>query len=102
MEEKEIRKGNIRLIIRRSPPLVRTAILAMLALCIISLATLGYVIHTTRAETQALRDQAAALEQRNAQLEEYLSELGSVEAIARIAQEELGLYLPGTVIYDTN
>ena len=73
----------------------------MLCVCIAAMAVAGLAIHTAKRDTAALRQQALDLEKRNEQLEEYLSKLGSVDTIVRIAQEELGLYLPDTVLFDT-
>ncbi|HIT33613.1 MAG TPA: septum formation initiator family protein [Candidatus Faecousia intestinigallinarum] len=101
MAGKSLEKGNVRLILQRSHPMLRIALLGMLVLCILSMVALGILIQTTRQETAALREQALELQEQNQKLQDYLEQLGSVEAIQRIAQEELGLYLPDTIIYHT-
>ena len=89
------------MVFQRSALGTRIALLVMLCVCIAAMAVAGLAIHTAKRDTAALRQQALDLEKRNEQLEEYLSKLGSVDTIVRIAQEELGLYLPDTVLFDT-
>lgn len=89
-----------RVVFQRSALGTRIALLVMLCVCIAAMAVAGLAIYTAKRDTAALRQQALDLEKRNEQLEEYLK-LGSVDAIVRIAQEELGLYLPDTVLFDT-
>ena len=48
----------------------------------------------------ALRDEAAALEHQNSELEEKIGELGSVKSVEDIARSELGLADPNTLILD--
>lgn len=90
-----------RVVFQRSTLGTRIALLVMLCVCIAAMAVAGLAIYTAKRDTATLRQQALDLEKRNEQLEEYLSKLGSVDAIVRIAQEELGLYLPDTVLFDT-
>ena len=50
-------------------------------------------------QTEDLRAQAAALEQENSDLEEKIQNLGSVQSVLEIAQEELGLVSSDTVVF---
>jgi cell division protein FtsB len=45
--------------------------------------------------------EAARLEQENAQLEQKIEILGSIQSAEQIAQEELGLVSPDTVLIET-
>ena len=87
-----------RVVFQRSALGTRIALLVMLCVCIAAMAVAGLAIYTAKRDTAALRQQALDLEKRNEQLEEYLSKLGSVDAIVRIAQEELGLYPDGAAM----
>ncbi|MBQ7801680.1 MAG: hypothetical protein IJ375_05085 [Oscillospiraceae bacterium] len=49
--------------------------------------------------TGDLRTQAAALEEDNTDLEQKIQDLGSVQSVHDIAQEELGLVSPDAVVF---
>ena len=51
-------------------------------------------------ENDALRDEAAAIEHANSELEQKTADLGSVQSVQDIAKEELGLVDPDTVIIE--
>ena len=91
--------SRIRLVYRRSSPLLKCVVLAAIVLATAALLTIHFSIRQTRQQTDALRAQAARLEQENRELEENLQQLGTVESVKRIAQEELGLVDPDTVFY---
>ena len=90
--------SSIKLVYRRSRPLTKIVVLVAVVLSILALLTLRSAIMTTREETEDLRNQAMALEQENSRLEQYIEELGTIQAIIRIAQEKLGLVEPDSII----
>ena len=92
----------IRLVYRRSSTLLKCVVLTAVILCTICLIVLRVSILEERAEAEALRKQAIALEQENQQLDEYISELGTVDSVKRIALELLGLVSPDTIIFLPN
>ena len=65
-----------------------------------ALAALRWVHTGIQARTGELRDEAAALEHQNSELEEKIGELGSVKSVEDIARSELGLADPNTLILD--
>ena len=73
-------------------------ILVAVLLSVMTLATLLLAIHSTRSQVEDLRAEAVQLEHENSRLDLYIRELGTIRGIIRIAQEELGLVEPGTVI----
>lgn len=89
----------VRLVYRRSSPLLKVAILALVVLCMAALLGLRAAILNVQANTDALRSKAASLEQENSRLEEYIEDLGTVDSVRRIAREELGLVDPDTVVF---
>lgn len=91
--------SHIRLVIRRSSVLTKIVVLAAVVLSIAALLALRSAILDTRAETEALRSQAITLEQENSELTQDLKDLESVDGVLRIAQEELGLVDPDTIIF---
>lgn len=91
--------SRVRFISRPSSILVKCAALSLVALCIVALLALRGNILDTQQQTEILRAQAAALERENRNLEQYIAELNTVQGITRIAQEELGLADPNTIVF---
>ena len=86
--------SRIRLVYRRSSPLLKCVVLAAIVLATAALLTIHFSIRQTRQQTDALRAQAARLEQENRELKEYIAQAGTVQSIKRIAMEELDLVDP--------
>ncbi len=88
--------SRIRLVYRRSSPLLKCVVLATIVVCTATIITLNAAIREVQARTETLRTMAAELEWSNAQLQEHINELGTVKSIIRIAGEKLGLVPPDT------
>lgn len=84
----------IRLVYRRSSTLLKCVVLASIVLSAVALFTIRASILNAKQEEEALRAQAAELEQENSQLAENISQLGTIESIRYIAMHELGLVDP--------
>ena len=93
---------NIRFIVRPGPRKLKIALFALILACVAALAALGVVQVRIHQQTQAALDQAAELEQENAELTEKRENLGSASSIQQIAKEELGLVDPDTILIDPN
>ncbi|MBR2889429.1 MAG: hypothetical protein IKC09_04050 [Oscillospiraceae bacterium] len=89
-----------KIVICRSHPLVKVVALCAVVLSTVTLLTLRGAILESENRTAQLLQQADALEQENQDLEQYIDELGTVQGIQRIAEEELGLVDPDTVIIE--
>ena len=92
--------GKVKVARRRSRLLTKVVVLAAVLLSIATLLALLLAIQSTRAQTEALKAEALQLEYENSRLELYIQELGTVKGIIRIAQEELGLIEPDSIIID--
>ena len=92
------RKKGIKLVLRKSGPITKVAVLAAAVLCTIALMVLQSAIQVNRSQYEAMRIQAAFLEGQNQELALCIANVGTVEGIERIAREELGLVFPDTVI----
>lgn len=86
--------SRIRLVYRRSSPLLKCVVLAAIVLSTAALLTLHFTIRQTRQQTEALRSEAALLEQENQQLQQNIAQIGTMQSIKRIAMEELDLVDP--------
>lgn len=91
--------SRIRLKNRRSSTTVKCIVLATLVVCTMALLVLRVAILDAQREEEALRTKAATLEQENKELNEDISQLGTVESIKKIAAKILGLVDPDTVVF---
>lgn len=100
MAKKKSLLSRIRLVYRHSPLLLKCAVLVTIILSTVALTTLRIGISQYQEQTTQARAQAARLEQENRQLAENIQQLGTVDSVRRIAQEELGLVDPNTRFYN--
>ena len=93
--------SRIKIEYRRSRPLTKMVAVAAIALSMVALLTLSWAKYDVQKQTQEMMGEAARLELENAQLEQKIDALGSVQSAEQIAQEELGMVSPDTVLIDT-
>ena len=102
MEQRTNPFRSIRIIPRPGPRKLKIIIAALLLACSVALIALGVVHSRIQQKTREALDQAAALEQENADLADKTENLGSSNVIKEIARDELGLVDPGTILIDPN
>ena len=93
--------SRIRLVYRPSKPAVKWVVLAMVVVCTVALVILGAAISQSEKEIESARLKAVILKQDNDKLSRYIQELGTEQAIIRIAREELGLEVPNAIIFES-
>ena len=98
MTNQDNQKRPLRVVFKRSTPLTKVALLAALVLSMVVLWTITAMTQDALAKAEALRQEAARLEQENNRLEQNIGNLGSVQGVQNTAQEELGLVNPDTVV----
>ena len=91
--------SRIRIVRERSSTLTKTVVLIAVVLSMAARLALGAAINNYRAQTQALKDQAAQLEQENGQLQDKNDKKGTLEGLLEFAQDFLGLVDPNSVIF---
>ena len=91
-------KKKIRLVRVSTSPALKIVVTVLIVFSIAALLALTWVQGGVASQIQALRQEAAALEQKNQELEDKIGNLGSVESDMQIAQEELGLVDPNSII----
>ena len=84
----------------RSHPLTKVVVIALILVCTAALITLSWSGNQLRREIAELRTEAAQLEAENAELKEKIDKLGSVEGVEIIAEEELDMVDPDTIVID--
>lgn len=102
MEEKKNPPIKKKIVVRPAPALLKIAACLLIVFSMAALLALRWVHNAIREQTQILTDQAAAAQVENAELTEKVGELGSVQSVKDIAQEELGLVDPDTVVIHPN
>ena len=86
----------------RSHPLTKVVVIALIVLSMAALITLRVSSIRLHREIEQMRQEAAQLEAENQVLKEKLEELGSVEGVEHIAEEELDLVDPDTIVIVPN
>ena len=90
----------IRLVYRRSPMLLKILVLVTILVSAAALLALRGAMLGYQQQRQALQSQALQLQQENAELTQYIAELGTEASIRRIAMEELGLMDPDAQFFN--
>lgn len=90
--------SHIKLVYKRGNNAIKIILLCTIVLSTITILALSLALNDAKAQATALKEQAAQLEQENEKLEEKIDALGSVDSVEDIAQNELGLVNPDTVI----
>ena len=88
----------IRFVRKPSNRLTKLILLCAVLLSAVTLLTLGISLHNAQLQADALKNQAAQLEQENDRLQDKIDILGSVDSVEQIAREELGLDYPSGII----
>ena len=99
MKRKKGPLSHIRLIYRRTSPLIKCVVLVAILLSTVALITLRFSIQEQKEQRRLLEQKAAQLQQDNAKLTKEIAQLGTVESVKRIATLELGLVDPDTIFF---
>ena len=91
--------SRIQLVYRRSQTATKIVLILAILLSIGALVTLRLTTNDLQAKTKALQSQATDLTAANEELKEDIDNLGSVQSVVDIAEEELDLVQPGTVVF---
>ena len=83
----------------RSSRVIMVIVLVAVICATVTVVALQSSLQDSRNQFEMMRQQAAALEAANDELSSDIDALGSVESIIEIAEEELGLVCPDTVIF---
>ena len=95
---KEFKTGKFKVRLRSAPVKLKAVLIVLIVLSMAALVALRWVHNGLQPETQRKTEQAAATEGENADLQEKIDSIGSVQSIRQIAQDELGLADPDTVL----
>ena len=93
--------SKFKLVFYRSSPVVKIVAVVAIVFSMLAVTAVTWVRLEVQDRTNQLRGEAALLEQENAALSAKIAILGSVQGVRQIAEEELGLVDPDTIIIDT-
>ena len=99
MEKQNRPFSHIRIIFRRTSPLMKCVVLTLIVACTVALVSLRVNILKDRQRQADLQEQAVKLAQENKALTQTIAKLGTVESVKRIAETELGLVDPDTQFF---
>ena len=91
--------GRFRIVIRRSPLLLKCAVLATLVVSVAALTVIRVNIEQAKANSEAARAQAAQTERENEKLSTMIQQKDTVDGSKNIAKEKLGLVDQNTTFY---
>ena len=87
-----------KLVVKRSSRTTKVAVCVAVLLSAVTILALHAATLNARTETEAWRAKAQQLEQEKQQLEEKIENLGTLEGIKDIAQDELDMADPDSII----
>ena len=99
-QTKSMRK--VKLVVRPSSALLKIVVIVLIVFSMAALISLSWVRQSIQAKTEAMRQESAALVQENADLRNKITELGTVQSVQDIAQQELGMVDPNAVVIVPN
>lgn len=99
MNKKNHPFSHIRIIFRRTSPLMKCVVLTAIIACTVALVALRVNIQENRQRQADLQQQAIQLVQENKALTQNIAKLGTAESVKRIAEAELGLVDPDTQFF---
>lgn len=98
MPERTITLGKVQIIWRHSSLLLKTLVIVLIVFSMAAMAALGWVRLSIQNQTGQMLAEAAALEEKNKELNQRIQNIDAVDTIQSIAEEELGMVTPDTVL----
>lgn len=100
MTQKNTPPKKVKVEVRPASNILKLILILLILTSIVALIALRWVHSGILTEIADLKEEASGLEYANEELERKTEELGSVQSIQDIAQEELGLVDPDTILID--
>ena len=101
MANEKIPLRNIQITFQKSHPLVKVAVICAILLFSAAMISLRISQREIEKQTAQMEREAAQLIEENEELAEKIDDVGSVQSIQDIAQEELDMVFPDTVFFDS-
>lgn len=91
---------SVQIVFRKGKVLTKVVVMVTIVLSMAALITLRLSQDRVLEQTDQMRQEAAALEYENAQLTEKIDSANTVQGVEQIAQDELELVSPDTILID--
>ena len=100
MAQKFTPHKHVKVEVRPASNILKIILILLILSSVVALIALRWVHNGILTEIADLKDEASGLEYANQELDRKTEELGSVQSIQDIAQEELGLVDPNTILVE--
>ena len=100
MANKTTTRKKVKVEIRPSSNILKIILILLILTSIVALIALRWVHAGILTEIADLKEEASGLEYANEELEKKTEQLGSVQSIQDIAEDELGLVDPDTILIE--
>ena len=100
MEERKLQIGKVQVILRHSSPVLKAVVIVLIVFSMAALGALMWVQAGLQSQVQSMTAEATAILDENEKLSHRLETPGDVKTIREIAEEELDLVTPDTVLIE--
>jgi cell division protein FtsL len=100
MAKEKIPLRNVQIKFLKSTQGIKIMVICFIIVCTISMITLRLSQRRLEAETAEMEQQAAQLIVENEKLQDKIDDVGSIQSVQQIAQEELDMVFPDTEFFE--
>ena len=100
MEERKLQIGKVQVILRHSSPVLKAVVIVLIVFSMAALGALMWVQAGLQSQVRSMTAEAPAILDENEKLSRRLETPGDVKTIREIAEEELDLVTPDTVLIE--
>ena len=100
MEERKLQIGKVQVILRHSSPVLKAVVIVLIVFSMAALGALMWVQAGLQSQVRSMTAASTAILDENEKLSHRLETPGDVKTIREIAEEELDLVTPDTVLIE--
>ena len=100
MEERKLQIGKVQVILRHSSPILKAVVIVLIIFSMAAMGALMWVQAGLKNQIRGMTAEAAAIVSENEKLSSRLENPGDLKTIREIAEEELDLVTPDTVLIE--
>ncbi len=100
MEERKLQIGKVQVILRHSSPVLKAVVIVLIVFSMAAMGALMWVQAGLQRQVRSMTAEAAVIVSENEKLSNRLENPGDVKTIREIAEEELDLVTPDTVLIE--
>ncbi len=100
MEERKLQIGKVQVILRHSSPVLKAVVIVLIVFSMAALGALMWVQAGLQSQVRSMTAESTAILDENEKLSHRLETPGDVKTIREIAEEELDLVTPDTVLIE--